>query len=102
MGYDMKQSGKRIRQLRMTQGYTQEEVAEQLNMDRSYYSRLESGKRGCSVDMLVHLSTLFNVSLDYLVFGEDRRNITAATDRLQLKKDIVTLMQHLEKFKEAL
>ena len=98
----MKQSGKRIRQLRMTQGYTQEEVAEQLNMDRSYYSRLESGKRGCSVDMLVHLSTLFNVSLDYLVFGEDRRNITAATDRLQLKKDIVTLMQHLEKFKEAL
>ena len=70
----------------MTQGYTQEEVAEQLNMDRSYYSRLESGKRGCSVDMLVHLSTLFNVSLDYLVFGEDRRNITAATDRLQLKR----------------
>ena len=96
MRYDMKQSGKRIRQLRMTQGYTQEEVAEQLNMDRSYYSRLESGKRGCSVDMLVHLSTLFNVSLDYLVFGEDRRNITAATDRLQLKKDIVTLMQHPE------
>ena len=102
MGYDMKQSGKRIRQLRMTQGYTQEEVAEQLNMDRSYYSRLESGKRGCSVDMLVHLSTLFNVSLDYLVFSEDRRSITAATDRLQLKMDIVTLMQHLEKFKEAL
>ena len=38
MGYDIKQSEERIRQLRTTHGYTQEETAELLNMDRSYYT----------------------------------------------------------------
>ena len=92
MNYDIKRSGERIRQLRMKQGYTQEETAELLNMDRSYYSRIESGKRGCSVDMLVHLSELLGVSLDYLVLGKDLCNAVATMDKAQLKEDIITLL----------
>lgn len=45
MIYDIKQSGLRIRQLRLKSGFTQEKIAEALGVDRSFYSRIESGKR---------------------------------------------------------
>lgn len=102
MNYDTKRSGERIRQLRIQNGYTQEEIAGLLNMDRSYYSRIESGKRGCSVDVLVHLSELLDVSLDYLVFGTNRCNTITTADKSQLKEDIITLIDHLEKFRAVL
>ena len=71
MNYDMKQSGERIQQLRIQHGYTQEQFAKALNIDRSNLSRIESGRRGCSLDLLVQLSSIFGVTLDYIVFGQD-------------------------------
>lgn len=65
MFYDMKQSGARIQQLRTQNGYTQEEFSKILNIDRSNLSRIESGKRSCSLELLVQLSSLFDVTLDY-------------------------------------
>ena len=97
MKYDMKQSGDRIRQLRREGGYTQENLAEKLNVDRSILSRVEAGKYACSVDFLAQISCFFNVSLDYLVFGkiQDR-------DMVQLKKSLSEIIQHLERFNEQL
>ena len=71
MNYDMKQSGERIQQLRIQHGFKQEEFARALNIDRSNLSRIESGRRGCSLDLLVQLSNIFGVTLDYIVFGQD-------------------------------
>ena len=45
MAYDIKGSGARIRQLRIQNGYTQEKLAAALNVDQSYYGRIETGKR---------------------------------------------------------
>jgi len=42
-----------------------------LNIDRSLLSHIEAGKRGCSVDLLIQLSSFFDVSLDLLVLGKD-------------------------------
>lgn len=70
MNYDMKKSGERIRQLRIQQGFTQESIAQMLNIDRSFYSRIEAGKNGCAVDLFIQLSGLFEVSLDYLILGK--------------------------------
>ena len=67
MIYDIKQSGLRIRQLRLKSGFTQEKIAEALGVDSSFYSRIESGKKGCSVDLLIQFSELYHVSLDYLI-----------------------------------
>ena len=61
MSYDVKKSGERIRQLRIQHEFTQGMVAETLNIDRSFYSRIEAGKYGCSVDLFVQLSNLFAV-----------------------------------------
>lgn len=53
LNYDMKQSGERIQQLRNKNGLTQERIAETLNVDRSFYSRIEAGKKGCSIDLFI-------------------------------------------------
>ena len=55
MNYDIKSSGERIRQLRIKNGLTQEKTASVLNIDQSYYGRIETGKRGCPVDLFVQL-----------------------------------------------
>lgn len=100
--YDMKKSGARIRQLRTESGLTQEKAAESLNIDRSFYSRIESGKKGCSVDLFIELSELFQVSLDYLVLGKYSDILPECADKDQLEKDIANLIAHLEQFKSAI
>lgn len=102
MSYDMKESGERIRQLRIENSLTQEKVASMLNIDRSFYNRIESGKKGCSIDLLVQLSDLFHVSLDYLILGRYSTDLIWDADRAQMKSDIVKLVAQLEQFKAKL
>ncbi len=96
MNYDMKECGKRIRQLRIKAGLTQEKVANALNIDQSFYARIESGKKGCSVDLFVQLSALFGISLDYLILGRSLGNLPREVDTAQLKSDIGDLIERLE------
>ena len=93
MHYDMKRSGVYIQNLRIQNGYTQNELAKAMNIDQSFLSRIESGKKGCSVDLLVQLSNLFSVSLDYLALGKDK---------LSTKERIEELIADLTFFKESL
>lgn len=102
MNYDMKESGKRIHQLRIESGLSQEKVAGALNIDRSFYSRIEAGKSGCSVDLFILLSELFKVSLDYLILGRYSTASFEDTEKLLLKKDIENLVNHLEQIKEII
>lgn len=102
MSYDMKECGKRIQQLRIQQGYTQEKLAQGVNVDRSFMSLIESGKRGCSIDLLVQLSCLLNVSLDYLVLGKEYSNFLSAEDQRHLAEDVEKLIHQLESFRQCL
>ena len=97
MFYDIEKTAERIRQLRTQNGYTQEELAGKLNMDRSVLSRIEVGKYACSVNLLAQVSSFFNVSLDYIIFGkvQDR-------DIAQLKLSIAKLIRQLEYFQESI
>ncbi len=99
MYYDIKQSGERIRQLRIQSGYTQNELAENLNIDQSYLSRIESGRKGCSVDLFVQFSELFHVSLDVLILGLETAD---AERRVQLKANITRLIDQLSQLKKQL
>ncbi len=101
MNYDMIHSGKRIQQLRIEKGYTQDELAAALNINRSYVSRIESGKKGCSVDVFIQLSEIFQVSLDFLVLG--KLDAAQETERKeQLKTEIVNLIDQLIVFQKQL
>ena len=102
MNYDMKKSSKRIQQLRIQHGYTQEQFAKALNIDRSNLSRIESGRRGCSLDLLVQLSSIFGVTLDYIVFGQDKPEWVTVDSRERLIGGLEQLINQLEIFKSSL
>ena len=101
MNYDMIRSGKRIQQLRMEKGYTQDELAAALNINRSFVSRIESGKKGCSVDVFIQLSEIFQVSLDFLILGELDGALKKECKE-QLKAEIVSLIDQLTVFQKQL
>lgn len=67
--YDMEKSGARIQQLRKDKGMTQEELAVTLGIGDRHLRKIESGEKGPSIEILVELSKLFNVSLDYIIVG---------------------------------
>lgn len=95
MNYDTKRSGAYIQNLRIQNGYTQSQLAKTLNMDRSHLSRIESGTKGCSVDLFIQLSEFFHVTIDSLVLGMERNYIPEPERNVQLKKEIAELIDHL-------
>ena len=96
MNFDMKKCGARVQQLRIQHGYTQEEFAKALNIDRSNLCRIESGRRGCSLDLLVQLSGIFGVTLDYIVFGKDKPDWITVNGREQLKAYLEQIVNQLK------
>lgn len=93
--YDTAACGKRIQQLRKASGYTQEALADCLGIDRSFLSRIEAGKKGCSVDMFITLASVFGTSLDHLILGK-------SPEHGPLKEEIRDLIQRLATLEERL
>lgn len=62
--------GKSLRMLREKCGYTQQQLANVLNIDRSTYSYYERGKTSPDIQTLITLASVFSVSLEELV-GQD-------------------------------
>lgn len=57
----------RIRDLREDNDLNQTEVAKKLNVSQSTYSRYENGQLDIPSGILIALSKLYNVSVDYLL-----------------------------------
>lgn len=70
--YNVVESGKRLKELRNKKGktYTQEKVAEEIGISREYLNRLEAGKKGCSVDLLVFFAQYYDVTMDFIAYGK--------------------------------
>ena len=62
---------KGLKEIRTKKGYSQLKVAMDLNISREALSYYETGKRNPDLNMLVRLSEYFNVSIDYLITGEE-------------------------------
>ena len=60
--------------LRKRAGMSQSQLAEKLNVSPSAVGMYEQGRRVPSVDLLILLARLFNVSLDYLIIGTEARS----------------------------
>ncbi len=55
--------GQRIKELRTKQGLSQEEFAFKCDLDRTYITSLERGKRNISLENLEKIAKAFNMSL---------------------------------------
>ena len=55
--------GKRVRELRNSIGISQEELADLADLDRTYITSVECGKRNISIVNIEKLANAFNVTL---------------------------------------
>lgn len=62
---------KGLREIRKQKGYSQLKVAMDLSISREALSYYENGKRSPDLAMLVRLSEYFDVSIDYLIKGQE-------------------------------
>lgn len=78
---DLKELGKRIKELRLSLHYTQEQFSSLIYISTSYLALLETGKRTASIDILVQIARVCHVSMDYLLFG-DQESLQKQNERL--------------------
>ena len=57
----------RIRELREARGYSQRDMAELLQMLQPQYFRYEQGQRDIPTQLLIRLSEIYVVSVDYIL-----------------------------------
>lgn len=60
-----------LKEIRKSKGFSQVKVSMDLNMSREAISNYETGKRSPDVETLVKFSDYYNVSIDYLIRGEE-------------------------------
>ena len=94
MYYNAVETGKRIQNLRREKGLTQEQLASLLDVTDRHIRSIENGKKNASIDLLVALSELFTVSLDFIVLGKQARE--------QAKIEIQTMLESVSKIVEKL
>lgn len=60
-----------LKEIRKQRKISQLKIAMDLSISREAISYYENGKRSPDVDMLLLLSSYFNVSIDYLITGKE-------------------------------
>ncbi|OUN67564.1 hypothetical protein B5G12_13880 [Faecalibacterium sp. An58] len=95
MRFDPVECGKRIKSLREEKGYTQVQLSEKVRISFDHLRAIEHGRRTCSIELLVDLHILFDVSLDYLILGK-----TSQLDAV--KTELQRAVEMIEKVKREL
>lgn len=67
----LSQFGKRVRDLRLAKGLSQEDFAAICNLDRTYISSLERGKRNVGLKNVATIAKALAISLSQLFDGID-------------------------------
>ena len=65
----------KLKELRKNSALTQKQIADVIGIDRSTYSYYENGKASPSLEVLVKISKVFNVTLDYIIYGEESKTV---------------------------
>lgn len=95
MFFNQVEFGQRVKVLRKENGYTLQQMADELNVSYEHYKKIENGNHGCSIALLLDISAFFDVSNDYLLTGRSfetlhiQKQLSAAQDILAgLMKDL--------------
>lgn len=107
----MKKIGERIRRIRIGKDFTQENLAEELGITKSAFSKIERGETDANVSRLLRIAEILEVSV--CDFFEDTRpavvsdqgnpyGYASKQDVEQLSKSIQSLIREIEKMKTQL
>ena len=80
---NLKEIGKRIQNRRKQLGFTQEHLADEMNVSVQMVSNLERGNKSIRIDNLIRLCQILDVSTDYILTGkENNSDISALTQQI--------------------
>lgn len=84
--YDKKNVGERIKILRKRKHLTQSELSNYLDYtNERQLQRIESGETACSVDKLMEVAQILEMSTDFLLFGIEEETIVDLSEYVRGK-----------------
>ena len=87
---DFERIGKKIKEIRISKGLTQEYVAHIADVNTSHISNIENSRVKISLSTLIHVCNALNVTVDYIL-SEEYTNPSSALDKeIQLELDQCT------------
>ncbi|MBR5948484.1 MAG: helix-turn-helix transcriptional regulator [Clostridia bacterium] len=90
---ELSKIGVRIQQRRKQLGYTQEDIAEKMNVSVQMVSNLERGNKAIKIENIVRLSQILGISTDYILLGElNKTELSAVADKLAMLRHEDTLL----------
>ena len=99
--------GRRIRKQRSQRGWTQEALAERVNVSTSFVGHVERGTRKASLETLVAMANVLDVSLDYLLSGSMNHSVIGPMprglsnqQRTALKEILSTIQDNLTEWEK--
>ncbi len=100
-----KEIGLRIRTQRIKAGWTQEELAEKLDVATVYISRIENGKAQINLKRLAELAQILETPIEYFISGTVRSNnyqidkihTLIETFSPQQREHVITVLQEMQK-----
>ena len=76
----------KLQVLRKSKGFTQEELAERLNVSRQAVAKWEAGQAYPDISNLIQISSLFHMTIDYLVKDQSCNVAIASQDYTDMDK----------------
>ena len=92
MHFDRTAYGERIKRLRTGRELTQEQLAEKINVSRTYMVKIENGLQIGPIEIAIDLAMFFDVSMDFLLLGKENYRV----DRKQCLRMAIDILSELE------
>lgn len=84
---DLKAMGSRIKAERKKLGLTQEGLAELVNVSSHYIYEIERGMKSMSLETLMLIAEKMEISVDYILYGNQRQNLGSLYRKLDELSD---------------
>ncbi len=92
----MKTLGDKLKALRTTKKWSQEDISHELNISLPAYSKIERGITDVSLGRLTQIAKLFNISvIELLTYGEKTINGTYKKQLDEKDKEIMKLQRKI-------
>lgn len=92
-----------LRLIRVYHDVRQSEMAEKLNISKSYLSEIEKGKKKPTLDLIEKYADTFKVPVSSIMFFSENMDKGGAYEKARgiVAKKIITIMQFIEQKAEA-
>ena len=92
MHFDRMAYGERIKRLRTGRELTQVQLAEKINVSRTYIVKIENGLQIGPIEIAIELAMFFDVSMDFLLLGKENYRV----DRKQCLRMAIDILSELQ------